>query len=241
MKTLNERIHDHFDELSSTDRYIVSILIKDPDALNLSISEFAAKHHLSCSALTRLARRLEYDGYAQLRSSHQIVSQSPADTLATMNSVSRGFRTMFAELENHDHMSFYDAGQKANRYFVIGCGEQSDLIAAETARMLMASRRPVFKAISEEIIAQMPAFIESTDCVLFLCTGKSSSAFDQLLTFCLSAGAACGVICSLKDSMQFSRAEHVFCTWDMNTKDHVRLYSPYFVLAEQIVVRLLPR
>lgn len=140
--TFNEKIAEHIHELNETDKKVMNYIIKHYETLpNKKISEISEALYISPNAIVRLAKKIGYSGFSELKFSIAHEKSPAAETNYQLNYFSMGekmIKNMQKTIDMNREKNFYQAARTiaaANKIVFIALGVTKNTAQAFIQRL----------------------------------------------------------------------------------------------------------
>lgn len=225
--SLLSRIKDQSDRLTSSDKRLIEVLLGQQDeAVFLSAAQLASRAQVHETTATRLAQKLGYSGYPELRAQLRdevLQGQEPATRI----------RRSVAQVAGGDYLANLVAGEQEALNSLLRCVSQADLDAA--ADMIVAAQRVFVFAQGHAVaiagllrrrmdrfgfdtamltgrgreIAERAVAMTDRDLVVALAFRRQPDGYDALMGLAAMRGARTMLISDLAGPTMTPPAEHV--------------------------------
>lgn len=221
-----------YPSLTSTQRYIAQTIMQDPAKYtNLPIQSFADRFHVSCAALSRFAKKLGFDGYAQLRAFIREPNKSSVPSYDPLSSMGKAIDLQIQEIRTMDLQSFFEHFHESRRVFVVAIESEFSPAATELVRIFLPLGKTMYAYFGPKSLASI-AQICGPDDLLIVIANQVESLSD--LASVQLRGTETLVICAFDTAPLLASPTIPVYT---ASYDHMPVFASYFIVSELLYLR----
>ncbi|MDB3363864.1 MurR/RpiR family transcriptional regulator [Clostridioides difficile] len=170
----------YYNSFTANDKYICEcILNHKEDCIKLSIDEFVDKYHISTSALSRFAQKLQLPGYSELRVIIRLNETEVEYKNQSKHQLMDCYNKVIDDIEKKDCSIMFERMKKANRIIVFGEGYSQERVAKEMKRIFLPTGKIIYDVYGYDMIQALNHFIKTDDMIFFISlNGDASTIID---------------------------------------------------------------
>ncbi|EGT4599004.1 TPA: MurR/RpiR family transcriptional regulator [Clostridioides difficile] len=170
----------YYNLFTANDKYICEcILNHKEDCIKFSIDEFADKYHISTSALSRFAQKLQLPGYSELRVIIRLNETEVEYKNQSKHQLMDCYNKVIDDIEKKDCSIMFERMKKANRIIVFGEGYSQERVAKEMKRIFLPTGKIIYDVYGYDMIQALNHFIKTDDMIFFISlNGDASTIID---------------------------------------------------------------
>lgn len=237
-----ELINVHFDHFTANDEYICTCIVQHrEDCIHLGIEEFSKKYHVSTSALSRFAQKLQLPGYSELKALLRFEGKAVNRKEYDMKDVLDTYHHVIDHVEQKDCRLLFEKLYNAKRIIVYGEGYQQGRAAKEMKRIFLPTGKSFYDMYGVDTIPSLQKFVQEGDVVFFISLHGEQKEVISFAKQLKLKGAFLISITKMKSNELSHLCDESFYidTMQMEIDDtlHYEVTTPYFILIELLYVK----
>ncbi len=172
-----ELINLYYNDFSENDKYIAECIVQNEmDCIRLTIGEFAKKYHVSKSALSRFAQKLQLSGYSELKSILRLNHNQKSETkVAFRETILANYHKMVEDVRKNDYTKLFEYINWAERILIFASGYSQARAASEWKRIFLPLQKRIYYMHGHDMIKPFEQMATQSDLVIIISfTGESS-------------------------------------------------------------------
>lgn len=180
--SVEERMNQRYDAFSDNDKYIAQCILRHKqDCIHLPIEEFAQRYHISKSALSRFAQKLELSGYRQLRSLLRLDAMKPKESTSSFLDVAiHNYHAMVEDMRKKDFTSLFQKFDQAKRILIFASGDSQARVASEFKRIFLPAHLIIYDMYGSDKSDAFCTMVQPDDLVILISLDGETPAILQI-------------------------------------------------------------
>ncbi|WP_017549655.1 MurR/RpiR family transcriptional regulator [Salinicoccus carnicancri] len=136
---LDKLVNQYYDALSDNDLYVIKVIHDNIDDMKvMKIQELAARSHTSISSIHRMAKKIGFDGYSDLKSYIKLNDRVEEDTQDLMDLLEHDIKQTLKHLDQLDFERLNRMIDEAPFIYIYGTGTAQLEVANDVQRQLLS-------------------------------------------------------------------------------------------------------
>ena len=240
---IEELMNRYYPSFSENDRYIAACILKHKkDCVTLSIEDFAARYHISKSALSRFAQKLMLPGYSELRSMLRIQDLQPSNVSSSFLDVAiHNYHAMIEDMKKRDMTSLLLKMQKARRILIFASGYSQAKVASEMKRIFLPTHKIMYDMHGHDMAQAFVQMVQEQDLVFLISLdGESKDVIDIAKQLLLMQIPSVSITRMKMNSLTQLCEENLYIHSLKVPQEYGVTYeitTPYFILIEMLFIQ----
>lgn len=182
---IEERMNYYYDVFTENDKYICKTILKhERDCISLSIEEFARKYHISTSALSRFAQKLQLPGYSELKAALRLKDHPTFSLNLQINHMMDCYHQCIQDIEKKDCKVLFENMKQASTMIIFGDGYTQGRVAKEMKRIFLPTGKKIYDVYGYDIVEPLVKSVDEKDMIFLISLngeGKELLSFAEKL------------------------------------------------------------
>lgn len=240
---IEELMNRYYHTFSENDRYIATAILKNRvDCITLSIEEFAARYHISKSALSRFAQKMKLPGYSELRSMLRMNELQPTDSASSfLEVVIHNYHAMIDDMKKRDMTTLLQKMYQAKRILIFASGYSQAKVASELKRIFLPTHKIIYDMHGHDMANAFMQMVREEDLVFLISLdGESKEVIDiakHLMLMCIPSVSITRM--KLNSLTKLCEENLYIHSLKIPKEYHVEyeITTPYFILIEMLFIQ----
>lgn len=240
---VEDLMNRHFDSFSENDRYIAQCVVRNQrDCIALSIDEFAGKYHVSKSALSRFAKKLDLPGYGELRSMLRLERmEERALDFSFKEAALLNYHKMIEYIRQTDYRPLFEKIYGAKRILVYASGYSQARVAKEFQRIFLPLHKQIYYMHGHDMAEVFGNLVREGDLVMLISlSGEAAHLIELAKMLRLKGIPTVSVTRMQMNELSSVCAENLYIHALSLPKEYQVSYeitTPYFILIELLFIQ----
>lgn len=240
---IEDLMNRYYDTFSENDKYIAQCIVNNPkDCIILSIDEFGKKYHVSKSALSRFAKKLELPGYGELRSMLRLRGMEEKNLdFSFKETALLNYHKMIEYIRQTDYRGLFEKIYYAKRILVYASGYSQARVAKEFQRIFLPLHKQIYYMHGHDMVEAFGNLAQDGDLVMLISlTGEAGHMVELAKRLRLKGIATVSVTRMQMNELSTVCEEKLYIYALSLPKEYQVEYeitTPYFILIELLFIR----
>lgn len=241
--TIEELVVAYYSNLNDNDKIIWNY-IKDHKEVctSMPIEVLAKKCNVSRTTISRFAKKLHLDGYAELKYylKKNTVRQTQADRQIDIEDMFWNYHYMLDEIRHKDFSKVAKMIDQADRVIVVSTGTMQRLVAQELERLFMKSGKFMNRVSGPAEMEQLPNWLAPKDLVIFISlSGERDEVVDLAKKLKVNGVPIISITRVSTNSLAKQADEAVYVQFndvELNESSHYMNLTMFFTIIELLYI-----
>lgn len=240
---IEDLMNQRYDSFSENDKYIARCVVKNQrDCITLSIDEFAGKYHVSKSALSRFAKKLELPGYGELRSMLRLgrMEERKLD-FSFKETALLNYHKMIEYIRQTDYRTLFEKIYHAKRILIYASGYSQARVAKEFQRIFLPLHKQIYYMHGHDMAEAFGNLAEDGDLVMFISLTGEARHMVELAKVLRLKGVATVSVTRMQMNELSAVCEEKLYIYALSLPEEYQveyeITTPYFILIELLFIR----
>lgn len=240
---IEDLMNRYYDTFSENDKYIAQCIVKHSgECIAMSIDEFAAKYHVSKSALTRFAKKLELPGYGELRSMLRLerMEEEKLD-FSFKETALLNYHKMIEYIRGIDYRQLFEKLYCAERILLYASGYSQARVAKEFQRIFLPLHKKIYYMHGHDMAEAFGELAKEGDLVILISLTGEAEHMVELAKGLRLKGIPMVSITRMQMNALSSVCEENLYVYALSLPEEYQvayeITTPYFILIELLFIR----